>query len=218
MKTVCDEYGLLRFLPGLADDLMDQLTLDAADGLLSVQDGVLQYKDGRRLVHDQDADSCMRYRVTAADRLCYLGPRMHVAVQCLLEADSSRPTVDRLVDKVQDNSLVTGAGWLLAHRFYTLGDDSVSCMDVHMTRRVRLDYHCGAVEVTVRVHGYYEDPMRHMYPAWAVTVDERWSDIVKTAIARSGVAEGKGGTPREALQALMPMLVSLHRQAQELGK
>lgn len=218
MKTVRDEYGLLNLLPGLSDDLMDQLALDAADGVLHVQHAVvLQYKDGRRLVHDPDADSCMRYKVTADDRLCYLGPRMHVAVQCLLEADKYRPTVDRLLDKVPDNRLITGVGWLLARDFGTADEGSVSSVSARLSRRIWLDYGKGRIGVTLLVYGRYEDPVNRKCLVWDVHVEEQWSEMVKTAIERSGVAEGKGGTPREALQALLPMLVSLHRQVQKLG-
>lgn len=218
MKTVEDKYGLLQLLPGLDSALMDQFLMDAADGLCEVRGNTLQYTDGKRLVYDPETDSCRRYQVTTPVKLCYLGPRMHMAALCLLEADTNRPTVDRLVCEVDDNRLVTGVGWLLAHGFETLGSDSVSFVAARLTRHTRLYYPKGCVEINLCMHGYYEDPAKRRFPAWEVCIKEMWSAMVKTAMDRTGISLGKGDTPRKALQALLPTLVSLWRQVQELGK
>ena len=197
--------------PGICEEYMKQLVLDMRDGLLTVADNRLLYADGRDMVYRPEEDSCKWYRTHANGRLLYMGPAINGAVSALLEAEKDFPTVDKLVPMVRSTKFITGVGWLLAHGFEARGDSCVSCVHASLARFVEIPHRNGCFQFTVRMHGWYGDRVNWRYPEWEAYIEENWCSDVKTAIEHTGIERGKGSTPRKALTALQPTLVSLTR-------
>lgn len=129
----------------------------------------------------------------------------------LLEAENDLPTVDKLVPMVRSTKFITGVGWLLAHGFEARGDSCVSCVHASLARFVEIPHRNGHFQFTVRVRGWYGDRANWLCPEWEACIEETWCSDVKTAMRHTGIERGKGSTPRKALTALMPVLVTLKR-------
>ena len=198
-----EEEALDAMFPGLASDLLEQLRIDVRDGLCRCGRGLVVYDDGRSLSINLTVDDCRRYEVLHNGECRYVGPRMHMAVKCLLEAEEDRPVFSKVFDEDKDE-LVSGIIWLLVHGFHTT--EATDGLSVELARRVKLRTRSVGLVADVEVQGIVD---KTGATTWTASVHGRQQfNRVDEACAAAGMECGEGGTPKEALQALMPVLVA----------
>ena len=193
-----------KLFPGLSGNLMKQLELDVSTGMAFVYPTGLVYKDGRYLTFDEE-DRNARYRVGRKNHLFYLGPRMHVAIESLLECEPDAPTLNGMFGKPVDNRLVTGVAWLMVHGFNVLSGYWLKAM---LRREVRLEAGPSVQIIPLEACGRLDGQGGVL---WTVSSPVCWQPDFKKAVEMTGISKGEGRTPREALSNYLPVLTMFSR-------